>query len=355
MNNHLGVSLVLPVHNGMPYLPETMKSILAQTFRDFECILIDDGSTDDTPAYLDTLRDPRIKRLRLDKAGLVTALNTGIQEAQGDLIARIDGDDLAAPTRLAEQVAYLSAHDNCVLLGCDFDEMDTAGQPLSVNEYNVSSDASLRLLLHFTTPFLHPGVIFRRQAFERAGGYRKQFDVAEDYDLWTRLSQEGQVASLPQKLMKKRIHASAVSVVHRSRGMSQSAEIASKYTSSILPALPAQVGTSLYWLYNSGEAGSCSPRELSRAFCDIATHYLTNNSDDEELTRTIDYLRRSLSWRAWQKGKGSLRNPLVCKSWLSAAGVICPELYRFSNLVRRLCLPGSQRAHRGQSISVNSR
>lgn len=337
----------------MPYLPETMESIFAQSLQDFECIVIDDGSTDGTRTYLSTLYDSRLKTIRLEKVGLVNALNVGIREAQGELIARIDGDDLAAPTRLADQIDYLNRHDNCVLLGCNFDEIDSNGLPLSENEYNVSSDASLRLLLHFATPFLHPGVVFRRNAFDRAGGYRSQFDVSEDYDLWTRLSREGQIASLPQKLMKKRIHSGAVSVVHRSRGLSQSAEIARHYAKSVLPALPSQLAGSLYWFFQMGGAEDCSPRELSDAFCIISTKYMDCSSDDEELARTLSYLRRNLGWRAWQKCKATIRNPFVCKQWLNVAGTLCPELYELANMFRRLCTPGSRRANVGKGLAVN--
>src|SRR5262245_36140263 len=103
------ISVLLPVHNGMPYLPETVASILAQTCTDFELLAIDDGSTDDTPRYLNSLHDLRIRYHRLNKVGLVGALNYGLEQARAPLVARIDGDDIALPERLARQIDYFRA------------------------------------------------------------------------------------------------------------------------------------------------------------------------------------------------------------------------------------------------------
>src|SRR5438477_491801 len=112
------ISVVLPVHNGMPFLPQAVDSILAQSFPAFELNVIDDGSTDDTPAYLRAQSDRRIHYHRLEKVGFSEALNYGIGCSSAPLIARMDGDDVAEPQRFSQQLQYLEHDRLCILVGC---------------------------------------------------------------------------------------------------------------------------------------------------------------------------------------------------------------------------------------------
>ena len=114
MSSSPQISVLLPVHNGMPFLPETLESLRAQTFKDYELIALDDGSTDDTPRYLASLSEPRLRVVRLARGGLVAALNFGLQMARASRIARIDADDVALPERLRLQVAQGAIHD-CIV------------------------------------------------------------------------------------------------------------------------------------------------------------------------------------------------------------------------------------------------
>src|SRR5262245_16760047 len=111
------ISVLLPVRNAMPFLPETMASLWEQSFRDFEVLALDDGSTDDTPSYLASLRDPRLLVIRLNKVGLPSALNQGLELARAPIVARLDGDDVAHPDRFRLQFDYLKQHRECILLG----------------------------------------------------------------------------------------------------------------------------------------------------------------------------------------------------------------------------------------------
>jgi len=333
------ISVLLPVHNGMPYLPETIQSILAQSHADFECLAMDDGSSDGTTEYLKSLGDRRIKYVRLEKVGLVGALNEGLRLAQNELIARIDGDDVARPNRLEAQADFLARHPQCVLLGCDFDEIDLKGRVISSNEYNVERDPSLRLLMHFATPFLHPGVMFRRTACLAAGGYRKTHDVAEDFDLWTRLAFHGEIASLPDKLMLKRIHPAAVSIVHRTRGLTQSRTIAGDYARQVDSELSPELAGSIYWFYQTGEADQHRGRDIVAGFQRLISSACQRDpslQDCPEWQATVAYLREKLGWLAFRRARAQLRNPWRCREWLQVANRFNPGRYSLPALVERL-------------------
>ena len=183
------VSVLLPVYNGAAYLQAAIDSVLAQTFTDFEVIIIDDGSADATPQILAAFTDPRIKSVRQDNAGLVTALNRGIALAQGRYLARQDHDDLSLPTRFEKQVAFLDAHPDHALLGTR-SQIWRGEDPTGRGHDHAVDDASLRFDLLFDSPFVHSSVMMRTDAVRAAGGYSRDpaHQPPEDYELWSRLS-----------------------------------------------------------------------------------------------------------------------------------------------------------------------
>jgi hypothetical protein len=343
----VAISVLMPVHNGMPYLPETVESVLAQSFRNFELLAIDDGSTDATADYLKALNDPRVKYHRLNKVGLVGALNYGLERATAPLIARIDADDLALPDRLALQVAHLDQNPDCVLLGCDFDEIDPEGRVIGANDFRMTTDAALRWQLLFTTPFLHPGVAFRRAAALQIGGYRKTYDVAEDYDMWVRLSAVGRIASLPDRLMRKRMHPTAVSVVHRERGQTQSSEIAANYAAQIGAGLDPVAVSELYWFYVIGRKPTrCSVRDLIRTARAARAHFLKGD-DNPDLATAVRDTEQTLRRRCVAHLRREWFRPLRALGWLRAIKGFDPDrggLLQGALRFARLKLRGPERA-----------
>ena len=219
MNENPAISVVLPVYNAERYLREAVDSILAQTFTDFELILINDGSTDGSGdicrAYGE--RDPRIVLIDRPNGGLVSALNDGIAKARAPLIARMDADDISMPERFACQYAHMMEHPNLAVLGSAFLSMDSTGQitgylrmPLTPTK---AKDAIER-----RCPTHHPTVMMRKDAVLKAGGYRTAFTHAEDYDLWLRLSELGyEISNHPQPLLNYRMHGANVSIVHQDK------------------------------------------------------------------------------------------------------------------------------------------
>jgi glycosyltransferase involved in cell wall biosynthesis len=192
----------MTVYNEERYVTSAVNSILAQDGVDLELIVVDDGSTDGSLAVLTAVQDPRIRLVAQSHAGIVAALNTGVALARGEYIARMDADDIALPGRLARQAAFLRAHSEVGLVGTACTRVDPAGRPLG--DYRPPcDDYTLRRALVRDNPFVHGTVMFRREAIEQAGGYRRD-SRWEDYDLWIRIARWWRVANLPEVLLVRR-------------------------------------------------------------------------------------------------------------------------------------------------------
>jgi GT2 family glycosyltransferase len=202
----------MPVHNGGRYLAEAVDSIRSQTFDDFELVIVDDGSTDGTAEFLDRVSamDKRIRVYTQERSGLVATLNHACDQARGALLARMDADDIAAPHRLAAQVARMHANPDLGLLGGNVTVIREDGQRIHDVRYP-PSDVEVRALLPKSSAFAHPTVMMRRSAFEQIGGYRPAFVDAEDYDLWLRFAEHYQLANLPTSILRYRLHPGQVS------------------------------------------------------------------------------------------------------------------------------------------------
>lgn len=208
------VSVVMAVHDGERYLRPAVESVLSQTRDDLELLAVDDGSTDSTADILAEYArdDTRVVIERVSHAGRSVALNHGCRAARGALIARLDADDIALPKRLELQLAFLESHPEVCLLGGAALLIDDEGREFG-RDALPTSDAEIRATLEHSSAFYHSNVVFRRDAFEAAGRYRPAFEPAEDYDLWLRLSEQGQVANLPDFVGKYRYYPQQESVV----------------------------------------------------------------------------------------------------------------------------------------------
>jgi glycosyltransferase involved in cell wall biosynthesis len=206
------VSVLMSVHNGVPWVRDAATSALTQTLADLELIVIDDGSTDATADVLASLRDPRLRVERRERQGLTLALNRALELARAPLIARLDADDVALPDRLACQRQYLDAHREVGLLGTGARMVDETGREVGVVR-PPTDDAAIRRALIRANPFVHSSVIVRRSALDRVGGYDPSFPVAQDYDLWMRLSRVTRLANLAEPLVIRRLAPGRVTAV----------------------------------------------------------------------------------------------------------------------------------------------
>lgn len=206
------VSVLMPVYNGERFLAEAVESILGQTFADFEFVIVDDGSTDASPAILADYasRDPRIRVVAQANAGIVAALNRGLNECRSPLVARMDADDVSLPTRLEQQVAFLTDHPKVAAVGTAFrliSETGAAGPEVRPP----AAHKAIKRGLRYGNCLGHPTVMMRREAILAVGGYREFLRHAEDYDLWTRVAERYELANLPACLLRYRVHAAQVS------------------------------------------------------------------------------------------------------------------------------------------------
>jgi glycosyltransferase involved in cell wall biosynthesis len=207
------VSVNMSVHNADAYLDVSVSSILAQTFADFEFIIIDDGSTDSSAAILADFakRDPRVRIETRSNKGLTKSLNEAIQMSQGELIARMDADDVAKPDRLRIQGEFMRAHPDVVLLGGGYELIDSAGRLLT-KIIPPGDDATLQEhALSGRTPICHPLAMMRRDAVINVGGYDDSMVVAQDLDLWLKLGEVGKLACVPEILLQYRQHPDSAS------------------------------------------------------------------------------------------------------------------------------------------------
>lgn len=199
----------MPVHNGARFVDAAIRSVLEQSFVDFEFLIIDDGSTDRTAGILERWqkRDSRIRILRQERTGIVGALNAGLRLARGKYIARMDGDDVCLPARFERQIRFLEEHPEVVGLGTWTWHVDPAGRRLKLAcDYTRSEDIEAGLLRGEGAALPHPTLMARTEAMRRIGGYRREYDLAEDVDLYFRLLECGRLANLPEPLLYYRLH-----------------------------------------------------------------------------------------------------------------------------------------------------
>jgi glycosyltransferase involved in cell wall biosynthesis len=195
----------MAVHNGLPHLPDAVESILGQSFADFEFLIVDDASTDGSSEYLALQTDPRIRLItNATNQGLTRSLNHGLDEAQGEYVARMDHDDLSLPGRLAAQVSSMDAHPEIDVLGAwartlGLDPEQTWRYPLT--------DADIRAELLFASVLVHSSVMLRRASFKSHNlRYDPNIARAQDYELWTRAAAQLRFANLGKVLLRYRVH-----------------------------------------------------------------------------------------------------------------------------------------------------
>lgn len=199
MTNPL-LSVLLPVHNAAEECERALDSVLAQEFSDFELIIVNDGSDDETPRRLKAVTDSRVRIIEQPHEGLTAALCRGLNESRGLLVARQDADDWSRPDRFARQVAYLNEHRSVAVVGSGVRVVDSSGRSLGEYAYPTEHEPLVRELFRFVNPLPHTTIMFRRREILECGGYRRRFLKSQEYDLFLRVSERYRLGSISEPL-----------------------------------------------------------------------------------------------------------------------------------------------------------
>jgi len=211
MADHPKISVIMSVFNGEKYLREAIDSILSQSYTDFEFIIVNDGSTDNSPSIIKSYSDKRIRLIDNEQnIGLTKSLNRAIKQGRGEYIARQDVDDISLPQRLEEQVKYLEQHPEIVALGTSRYVIDEDGKIMRKEAALLKPGHNLFQANAFT----HGSVMFRKAVIDELGGYNEVFRYSQDYELWLRVAQHHQIRNLPQVLYKLRSHGANIRLQH---------------------------------------------------------------------------------------------------------------------------------------------
>jgi glycosyltransferase involved in cell wall biosynthesis len=209
------LTVLTAVYNGMPYLPASVESVRRQTFQDWKLLLINDGSTDGSADYLNSLKDPRIHIVHQQNQGLAASLNNGLRLCNTEFIARFDADDLALPTRFERQLAYLREHPRVGLVGTQIAMCGTVavGRASSLPCRHEAIDANLMQGRH---AICHSSIMYRTCMIREIGGYWA-LGVSEDWDMYLRMAERAELANVDEVLMHVRVVESGI----QSRQMSE--------------------------------------------------------------------------------------------------------------------------------------
>jgi glycosyltransferase involved in cell wall biosynthesis len=194
------VTVLMAVRNEEARVASAIEKLISQHYRDFELLIVDDGSTDRTVEVIERVGDEKIRLVRRHHAGQTAALNVGLSLARGDLVARHDADDISRPQRLARQVEFLAANPSVAIVGSAVVLVTDTGHTLAKYVYPPDHKSLVQRLNRVVNPLPHSSIMFRRREILALGGYQELYSKAQDYDLYLRVAEHHQLASIPEAL-----------------------------------------------------------------------------------------------------------------------------------------------------------
>ncbi len=215
MPNRVLVSVIMSVYNGENVVKDAIESILDQTYHNFEFIIIDDGSSDDSLNILKVYQaqDERIKIISHKNMGLTKSLNVAVENSKGKYIARQDADDVSLKERLEKQVSFLEEHKDIALLGTN--QFEVNGEDEHVGRYY--DDDKINSIVYLVNPFAHTSVMFRKEEFIKLGKYDESFTTSQDFEAWMRVSGAGKISMLKEPLVKRYVGDDSISAKKKFR------------------------------------------------------------------------------------------------------------------------------------------
>ena len=212
------VTVLMPAYNAGKFIAEAIESVLQQTFTDFELVIIDDGSTDNTAEIIQSFSDRRIHLIHQSHNGIAAALNKGLGIVESEYIARFDADDICFPDRLMQQVSFLDENQDYIITGSDAEYISEDGEHLFYFRCIGHTHDEIIEKINSYCPFIHSAVMYRKNAVIKASGYSIHAHNFEDYLLWTQILKFGKFANLPQELIRVRFNPASVTIDERWRG-----------------------------------------------------------------------------------------------------------------------------------------
>jgi len=206
------VSVVMPAYNAGPFIAEAIASVLAQSFTHFELIIVNDGSTDDTVAIIQSFNDPHIVLVQQENKGVAAALNTGLQYARANYIARFDADDICYPYRLQKQFEFITHHPEYTVIGSAVDYVEQQGEYIFTYYPDAKSNNEIQVIKYRTCPFIHSSVLYNKNAITKYGGYNTYAHSFEDHLLWINVLHEGKGYNIQEPLIKVRLNPQSVTI-----------------------------------------------------------------------------------------------------------------------------------------------
>ena len=297
------ISVVMPTYNtAVPVLKESVESILLQTFQDFEFIIIDDGSTNDSCTYLNSLTDSRIRLIRNpSNLGITKSLNIGFHAAKGKYIARMDSDDISFPERFEKQFTFMETHPDVIVCGA---RTTLIGKQKSAPKRVMEDMESYRVRMLFANPGpTHSTVLFNREKLNRFHIlYDEQLTYAQDYGMWMTASQFGDVCILPEILGLYRVHPAQISQAHRQRQIECDQITQRKLLTQLLGSVTEQE-LDLHYHYSTGYYSEATITPQIAEWYDrlIAANAQRKIYDQKKLRKRIVQIKRILIGQTFTK------------------------------------------------------
>ena len=206
------ITVLMPAYNAGKYIGDAIESVLQQTFTDFELLIVNDGSTDNTTDVIQSFDDPRIVMIYQDNKGVAQALNTGLKYARSPFIARFDADDVCHIERLQLQYEFMISNPDYSIIGSSADYMDMDGTYLFTSTPPAISNEDIQQLEHSICPFIHSTVFYKKDIILKAGGYNEYAYTFEDHFLWVNILKDQKTCNFSKPLIKLRLNPESITI-----------------------------------------------------------------------------------------------------------------------------------------------
>lgn len=206
------ITVLMPAYNAGPYIREAIVSVLEQSFADFELLIVNDGSTDDTAQIIHSFTDPRVVMISQPNKGIAAALNLGLQHARAPYIARFDADDVCYPERLQVQFDFMVTHTDYNIVGSAVDYMNEEGDYVFTHQPPAITHEDIQQLKYNVCPFIHSSVFYKKDVILRNGGYNEHAYTFEDHFLWVNILNSEKAGNIPQPLIRVRLNPGSITI-----------------------------------------------------------------------------------------------------------------------------------------------